>query len=92
MITQEKKGILKSWICVEGEYKPRNDCPCDGGYCRSILIRNDILIAPSPGGSLQAVELEGMKCVKTFVPSSTDHLGNVMCLQTVGNLLAGFTF
>lgn len=87
VITQEKSGILKSWMFVGGEYKLRNDCPCEGGYCRSIMIRNDILIAPSPRGSLQAVELEDMKCVQTFVPTSSDNLGNVTCLQKVDTLI-----
>lgn len=92
MITQEKKGILKSWVFVGGEYKLRNECPCEGGYCRSIMIRDGILIAPCHMGSLQAVELENMKCVQTFVPSSSDNLRNVTCLQKVDILVVVFTF
>lgn len=94
MVTQEKSGLVKLWtIQNETNYEFFKEYQCDGGYCRSILV-DDILILPQTNSTVDAVELKTMNHIRTFKPLQ-EKLGYVMCLQKVEidgkiYILAGF--
>lgn len=82
VITQEKSGIVKLWnIQNETNYEFSKEYQCGGGYCRSIVI-DDTVILPQSNSRLDVIELKTLTLLRTFEPSQ-ENLGYVMSLQKV---------
>lgn len=81
IITQEKSGIVKLWSVSNSNYEIMKTYECNGGYCRSILV-DDKLILPQENSTLDVINIEHMEKLKNLSPG-IDRLGNVMCLQQV---------
>ncbi|XP_044260612.1 guanine nucleotide-binding protein subunit beta-like protein 1 [Tribolium madens] len=81
IITQEKIGMVKLWTITNSSYQLSKTYSCRGGYCRSILL-NDNLIVPQEDSTLDIIHISTMSKLARLVPHKP-KLGNVMCLQKV---------
>ncbi|XP_025831019.1 guanine nucleotide-binding protein subunit beta-like protein 1 [Agrilus planipennis] len=82
LITQEKMGSIKRWAVNESEFILVHEYTCYGGYCRSLLMQNNVLVIPQEQSKLEALSITNMEKVQTFLPEN-NNLGNAMCLQKV---------
>lgn len=97
IITQEKSGIIKMWSSDSGAYETTETYECTGGFCKSIVIV-DTLVVPQENGTVDILEirtdLKTFELKKHLVPEK-ECLGSIMALEKVfinGNfyLLAGY--
>lgn len=94
LITQEKSGLVQLWdINHEANYIAVKKYECSGGYCRSIIV-NNILILPHTDSALVGIDKKTLQKNFTFIPEQT-KLGYVMCLEAVRianneHVLAGY--
>lgn len=83
IITQEKSGILKMWSSDTGAYEITETYECAGGFCKSIVIK-DTLVVPQNNGTLDILDirtdLRSFKKQKHLVPDK-ECLGNMMALE-----------
>lgn len=49
IVTQEKMGILKIWVPSEAEYEMVKSFSFGGGYCRSFIIDENLLLPQDKG-------------------------------------------
>ncbi|XP_066144413.1 guanine nucleotide-binding protein subunit beta-like protein 1 [Euwallacea fornicatus] len=81
IITQEKSGLIKLWSIENNTgYKPQRSIQSYGGFCKSILVNNQLVLSQE-AGRLDTIDLETFKTVRQFVPDRTDKVGNPMCLE-----------
>nr|XP_022920451.1 guanine nucleotide-binding protein subunit beta-like protein 1 [Onthophagus taurus] len=79
ILIQEKSGALKSWIINESSiYEVENEIDLYGGYCRSLIHEDNILI-PIERDMIAIFDLNFNKTA-SLKPTETD-LGNVMCME-----------
>lgn len=94
LISQEKCGLLKLWdLKNENEYILDKKYNCAGGYCRSVLFNNNLIVAQEQS-TVDVVDIKTLSKIQTF-KTSLEKLGHVMCLQLVElsgkhYILAGF--
>lgn len=82
LITQEKIGSVKLWSIENNSgYELSKSYTCRGGYCRSILL-NDSLIVPQEDSTLDIIDIKTMSKITALIPHKP-KLGNVMCIQKV---------
>ncbi|RZB38599.1 WD40 domain containing protein [Asbolus verrucosus] len=82
IITQEKTGLVKLWtIENNSNYELSRTYTCNGGYCRSILL-DENLIVPQEDSTIDVIDIKTMTKISRLVPHK-QKLGNVMCLQKV---------
>ncbi|KAF5286573.1 hypothetical protein FQA39_LY16256 [Lamprigera yunnana] len=82
LITQEKSGLVSLWDMQDKvNYLLLKKYQCNGGYCRSIIIKQ-ILILPHINSALNGINCKTLEKAITFTPSQ-EKLGQVMCLEKV---------
>ncbi|XP_050299553.1 guanine nucleotide-binding protein subunit beta-like protein 1 isoform X2 [Anthonomus grandis grandis] len=95
IITHEKSGLVKLWAIENNTgYKVQRTFNCYGGFCKSVLI-DEQLVLPQDQGSVEAIDLDTFKTVRKYVPDKNENLGSVMCLEKfdiggVAYLLVGY--
>lgn len=82
MITQEKCGVLKLWdLNNESDYVLDTTYNCAGGYCRSLLFNNKLIVAQEKS-CVDVLDIKTFEKIQTF-KTSLDKVGHVMCIQCV---------
>lgn len=82
LITQEKCGLLKLWdLNKESEYILDSSYNCAGGYCRSLLFNNKVIVAQEKS-CVDVVDIRTFEKMQSF-KTSLDKVGHVMCIQCV---------
>lgn len=83
IITQEKCGLVKMWASVTGAYEITETYECAGGFCKSIVIK-DTLVVHQVNGTLDILDirtdLRTLKLRKHLVPDK-ESIGNIMALE-----------
>lgn len=79
IITQEKCGIVKMWASVTGAYEITETYECAGGFCKSIVIK-DTLVVHQENGTLDILDIRTFKMKKHLVPEK-ECIGNIMALE-----------
>lgn len=83
IITQEKSGIVKIWASDTGAYEITETYECAGGFCKSIVIK-DSLVIPQDKGTLDILNIrtdsKTFKMQKHLVPEK-ECFGNLMALE-----------
>lgn len=82
LITQEKCGVLKLWdLKNENEYILDKKYNCAGGYCKSVLFNNNLIVAQEHS-TVDVVDIKMLTKIQSY-QSSLEKLGHVMCVQIV---------
>lgn len=82
IITQDKSGLVKLWtIENNSNYELSRTYTCSGGYCRSILL-DENLIVPQENSTIDVIDMKTMSRISSLVPHK-QKVGNAMCLQKV---------
>lgn len=82
IITQEKSGLVKLWSIENNTgYRPQKTFQSYGGFCKSILVNNQLILSQGEG-LFDAIDLNTFKTVRKFVPDEFgDRVGHPMCLE-----------
>lgn len=97
ILTQEKSGIIKMWSSDTGAYEITDKYECAGGFCKSIVIK-DTLVVPQENGTLDVLDvrtdLKTFKMQKHLVPEK-ECLGIMMGIEKIllngkFSILAGY--
>lgn len=79
IITQEKSGQIKLWTTDNGHYEVMESYECCGGYCKSIVI-NDLIVVPQENSTIDILDIKTLKNLKQLVPDQ-ENLGYLMALE-----------
>lgn len=85
IITQEKCGNVKMWASGNGAYEITDNYECAVGFCKSIVIK-DTLVVHQENGTLDILDirtaLKTFKLQKHLVPEK-EYVGNMMALEKI---------
>lgn len=79
MITQEKESLIKLWQNNEGAITYLCDMNYYGGFCKSILVKNQLIIPND--GSLDLIDIEGFELIRKYNIKET--VGSVTCIEFI---------